>query len=363
MSLRRQAIFWVGALVVFIFLLWLLLEMLLPFVAGMVLAYFLNPVTDRLERLGMNRLVATLIIIGLVVLLFVLAAVVLVPILGSQMFAFIQRMPGYIVRLQELVVTPESKEWLQRLMGDRMPDLQKTVSDLVAQGASWFGSFLQSLWSGGRALISIFAFIIITPVVAVYVLYDWPEMVARVDSWIPRKHREQIRMLARDMDHAIAGFVRGQSSVALILGSYYAVALTISGLNFGLLIGFMAGLLTFIPYVGSMFGLVVATGVALVQFWPELTPIFVVIGIFLFGQFVEGYILSPKLVGESIGLHPVWLMFSLLAFGALFGFVGLLLAVPLAAAVGVLVRFALTQYLASPIYTGEPRRRTSASER
>jgi predicted PurR-regulated permease PerM len=248
-------------------------------------------------------------------------------------------------------------------MGDRMPDLQKTVSDLVAQGAGWFVSFLQSLWSGGRALISIFAFIIITPVVAVYVLYDWPKMVARVDSWIPRTHRELIRSLARDMDLAVAGFVRGQSSVALILGSYYAVALTITGLNFGLLIGFMAGLLTFIPYVGSMFGLVVATGVALVQFWPELTPIFVVIGIFLFGQFVEGYILAPKLVGESIGLHPVWLMFSLLAFGALFGFVGLLLAVPLAAAVGVLVRFGLAQYLASPIYTGEPRRRASSGER
>ncbi len=363
MSLQRQAIFWASALIVFIFFLWLLHEMLLPFVAGMALAYFLTPVADRMERLGVNRLVATLIIIGLVVLLFVLAAIVLVPILGSQMFAFIQRMPGYIVRLQELVVTSENKEWLQRLMGDRMPDLQKTVSDLVAQGASWFGAFLQSLWSGGRALISIFAFLIITPVVAVYVLYDWPEMVARVDSWIPRKHRGQIRALASDMDLAIAGFVRGQSSVALILGSYYAVALTIAGLNFGLLIGFMAGLLTFIPYVGSMFGLVVATGVALVQFWPELTPIFVVIGIFLFGQFVEGYILSPKLVGESIGLHPVWLMFSLLAFGVLFGFVGLLLAVPLAAAVGVLVRFALAQYLASPIYTGEPRRRSSSGER
>ena len=363
MSLQRQVMFWVGALIAFIIVFWVLHEVLLPFVAAMALAYFLNPVADRLERLGVNRLVATLLIIGLFLLVFVIAAIVLVPILASQMFLFIQRLPGYINRLQELLVTPENKELLRRLFGDNVPDFQKSVGDLVTQGAVWLGTFLQSLWSGGRALINIFAIVIITPVVAAYVLLDWRKMLARIDSWLPLKNREVIRQLGRDMDRAVAGFVRGQASVALILGSFYAVSLTLTGLNFGLLIGFMAGLLTFVPYVGSLFGLVVATGVALVQFWPDWAMVVTVMAIFIVGQFVEGYILAPNLVGQNIGLHPVWLMFALFAFGYLFGFVGLLLAVPLAAATGVLVRFAIAQYLASPLYTGEARRRLPPGER
>jgi len=313
--------------------------------------------------LGVNRLVATLIIIGLFVLVFVVAAIVLVPILGSQMFSFIQRLPGYISRLQELLITPENKELLRRLFGDNTPDFQKSVGDLMTQGAGWLGTFLQSLWSGGHALISVFAIIIITPVVAAYMLLDWGKMLDRIDSWLPLKYRATIRQLGRDMDRAVAGFVRGQASVGLILGSYYAVSLTLAGLNFGLLIGFMAGILTFVPYVGSLFGLVVATGVAVVQFWPDWTMILTVMAIFFVGQFIEGYILAPYLVGQNIGLHPVWLMFALFAFGYLFGFVGLLVAVPLAAATGVLVRFAIAEYLASPLYTGEPRRRQPPSAR
>jgi predicted PurR-regulated permease PerM len=363
MNLQRQVFFWIGALIAFIVVIWILHEILLPFVAGMALAYFLNPVADRLERMGISRLVATLLILGLFVLVFLSVVIVLVPILGSQLFSFIQRLPGYIIRLQELVITPENKEWLQRLLGDRLPDFQKTVGDLVTQGAIWLGGFLQGLWSGGRALINVFAILIITPVVAAYMLIDWPKMLERIDSWLPRKNRDVIRSIGRDMDRAVAGFVRGQASVALILGSFYAVSLTLSGLNFGLLIGVVAGVLTFVPYVGSLFGLVVATGVALVQFWPEWTSIVTVMIIFFVGQFVEGYILAPKLVGESIGLHPVWLMFALFAFGYLFGFVGLLLAVPLAAAFGVLVRFALAQYMASPLYTGEARKRLPPGDR
>jgi predicted PurR-regulated permease PerM len=349
--------FWVGALIALILVFWILHEVMLPFVAGIALAYFLSPVADRLERLGVDRLVATLIILLIFLFVFVIVAITLVPILSSQLFGFIQRLPQYIIRLQELLITPENKEWLQRLLGDRLPDLQKSVGDLVSQGASWLGTFLTSLWSGGRALISVFSIVIVTPVVAAYMLIDWPKAVRRIDSWLPRKNRETIRQLARDMDNAVAGFVRGQASVALILGAFYSVSLTAIGLSFGLLIGVIAGLLTFVPYVGSLFGLVVATGVAVVQFWPDYNWIVVAASVFLVGQFVEGYILSPKLVGESIGLHPVWLMFALFAFGYLFGFVGLMLAVPLAAATGVLVRFALAQYLASPLYTGEPRRR------
>jgi predicted PurR-regulated permease PerM len=193
----------------------------------------------------------------------------------------------------------------------------------------------------------------VTPVVAFYLLYDWERMIAKVDSWIPRPHRETVRQLGREIDSVIAGFVRGQAGVCLLLGSFYAIALWIVGLNFGILIGVVSGIITFVPYVGSLTGLVLATAVSVAQFWPEWTPIVIVIGIFLFGQFFEGYVLAPKLVGESVGLHPVWLMFALFAFGYLFGFVGLLVAVPLAASFGVLARFALRRYLESPLYTGE----------
>ncbi len=169
---------------------------------------------------------------------------------------------------------------------------------------------------------------------------------------MPRRQRAPVRRLAREIDAAISGFVRGQTLVCLILGLYYAIALTITGLNFGLLIGLISGLITFIPYVGSLTGLVLGVGVAVAQFWPNAMPIVAVLGVFIVGQLAEGNLLSPRLVGERIGVHPVWLIFALLAFGYLFGFVGLLVAVPLAATIGVLARFALARYLASPLYRG-----------
>jgi len=230
--------------------------------------------------------------------------------------------------------------------------MQSSIGNLVGQGAAWFGRFLQSLWSGGQAIISIFALLVVTPVVAFYLLIDWDRMVTKIDGWVPVRHRDTVRRLAREIDDAIAGFVRGQSAVCLILGTFYAVALSLIGLNFGALIGMLSGLLTFIPYVGSLTGLVLSVGVALVQFWPDWTMILATLAIFVFGQFVEGNVLSPKLVGDAVGLHPVWLMFALVAFGSLFGFVGLLLSVPLAAAAGVLARFAIERYLASPLYHG-----------
>jgi predicted PurR-regulated permease PerM len=351
MTLTRQMTFWVLTLLVGILALWVLREILLPFVAGMALAYLLDPLANRLERLGVNRLVASLVIIGAFVLVFVALILVFVPLLTAQVGAFIEKLPGYVSRLQTLAMDP-NRDWLRRIVGDGVADAQ--VGDIVKQGAGWIATFLKSLWSGGQALISIFSLVVVTPVVAFYLLYDWDRMVTTVDGWVPLHHRETVHALAREMDDAIAGFVRGQTAVCLILGSFYAVALTLTGLNFGLLIGLVSGVITFVPYVGSMTGLVVATGVAVAQFWPEYTPILTVLGIFFFGQFLEGYVLSPKLVGESIGLHPVWLMFALFAFGYLFGFVGLLIAVPLAAVIGVLARFALRRYLASPFYTGEP---------
>jgi predicted PurR-regulated permease PerM len=351
LAFRRQMAFWLGALAVFILVLWLLSEILLPFIAGLAIAYLLTPLTDRLERLGVHRLAAALLIITVVVLALVVMILLVAPILGGQLASFIANIPGYVTKLQSLL-SDQSLPWVQKLLGAGFsPD--KSFSELATQGVGWLTTFLKSLWSGGRALVSLFSLIVITPVVAFYLIYDWHRMLKTVDGWVPVHQRATVRQLAREIDAAIAGFVRGQSAVCLILGSFYAVALTLSGLNFGLLIGLISGLITFIPYVGSMTGLILSLGVAVAQFWPDYTSILIVLGIFLVGQFLEGNVLAPKLVGESVGLHPVWLIFALLAFGYLFGFVGLLVAVPLAATIGVLARFALRRYLESSLYTGE----------
>ena len=347
---ERHFLFWLAVLVLVVLALWLLSEILLPIVAGLAIAYLLTPLTDRLERFGINRL-AALLIIAVVVLALVYLILLVAPIVGAQLSSFIDSVPGNVTRLQALLGDP-SRPWLQKLLGVGF-SADKSIGDLVTQGVGWLTTFLRSLWSGGRALVSLFSLVVVTPVVAFYLIYDWHRMIRNVDSWIPIQYRETVRELAREVDAAIAGFVRGQTAVCLILGSFYAVALTLTGLNFGLLIGLISGLITFIPYVGSMTGLVLALGVAVAQFWPAYGLILIVLGIFLVGQFVEGNVLAPKLVGESVGIHPVWLIFALLAFGYLFGFVGLLVAVPLAATIGVLTRFALRRYLQSSLYTGE----------
>jgi len=349
---QRQMIFWLAALVIVVLALWLLSDILLPFIVGLAIAYLLTPLADRLERYGVNRLAAALFLITFVVLVFVWLIFLVAPLLGSQLASFIDNVPGYITRLQSLISDP-SRPWLQKIVGGSF-NTDKSISDLVTQGVGWITTFLQSLWSGGRALVSLFSLVVVAPVVSFYLIYDWHRIIRKVDGWIPLHQRATVRQLAREVDAAIAGFVRGQTAVCIILGSFYAVALTLSGLNFGLLIGLVAGLITFIPYVGSMTGLVVSVAVAVAQFWPEWTSIVTVLAIFLIGQFIEGNVLSPKLVGESVGLHPIWVIFALLAFGYLFGFVGLLVAVPLAATIGVLARFALKRYLASSLYTGEP---------
>ncbi|HMA56201.1 MAG TPA: AI-2E family transporter [Pseudolabrys sp.] len=348
---ERHVIFWVAALVLVVLALWLLSEILLPFIAGLAIAYLLTPVTDRLERIGVNRLAAALLIITVVVLALVYLILLVAPILGTQLSSFIESVPGYVTKLQALLSDP-GRPWLQKLLGAGF-STDKSIGDLMTQGVGWLTAFLHSLWSGGRALVSVFSLVVVTPVVAFYLIYDWHRMISSVDGWIPVRQREIVRELAREIDAAISGFVRGQTAVCLILGSFYAVALTLSGLNFGLLIGLISGLITFVPYVGSMTGLVLSLGVAVAQFWPNYASILIVLGIFLVGQFVEGNVLSPKLVGESVGLHPVWVIFALLAFGYMFGFVGLLVAVPLAATIGVLSRFALRRYLQSSFYTGE----------
>ncbi len=351
MQFERHMVFWIAALAVFAGLLWLLSPILLPFVLGMAIAYVLDPLADRLTKRGMSRLAAVLLILGAFVVAFALLLLLILPVLASQLSGFIDKLPSYALRIQSVVSDPDHP-WLKRIVGDNFVGADKSVGDLINQAMGYLTQVAASLWAKGQALISIFSLVVITPVVAFYLLCDWHRMVATVDRLIPLHQRDTVRSLLREIDAAISAYVRGQSGVCLILGSYYAVGLTLAGLNFGLLIGVVSGLISFIPYVGSLTALVLALAVAVAQFFPEWSHILIVGGIVLVGQFVEGNVLAPNLVGHSVGLHPVWLMFALFAFGYLFGFVGLLLAVPLAAATGVLIRFALRRYMASPLYTG-----------
>lgn len=352
MTLQRQIGFWLISLVTLVLLLVLLRDVLLPFIAALALAYLLDPLADRLERLGLTRLTATIVILVVFLLIVVLGLILLAPLLTQQLAGLVERLPADAAKLQALVME-RGAPLIEKFGGEKLAqDAQSSLGNLVGEATSWVGKVLQSLWSGGTAIIGIFSLMVLTPVIAFYLLVDWDRMCATVDSWLPLDHRETIRGLFREMDTAIAGFIRGQALLCILLGTFYAVGLSLVGVNFGALIGIISGFLSFIPYVGSLTGLVLSVGVAIVQFWPEWTWPLATLVVFAAGQFIEGNILQPKLVGDSIGVHPVWLMFALLAFGSLFGFVGLLLAVPLAAVIGVLCRFALRQYLASNIYHG-----------
>jgi predicted PurR-regulated permease PerM len=354
MTVQRQFTIWAVALAVFILLLWLLSSILLPFIAGLVLAYFLDPVADALERLGLPRVLATLLILLASIVTLVLIVLLVMPILGDQMVKFAAGLPellqSLLARFNEV-----APQWLKDAIAHSGADVEGQITGIAGKAAGWIGTLLSSIWSGGTALVNLVSLLVITPIVAFYLLADWDHLVAKVDSWLPRDHADAIRAIARDINSAMAGFIRGQGTVCLLLGAFYALGLSLAGLKFGLAIGLAAGLLSFIPFVGATIGAVMAIGVGLVQFWPDYTSILVIAGVFVAGQFLEGNFLSPKLVGGSIGLHPVWMMFALFAFGYVFGFTGLLLAVPLAAATGVLARFALSRYLASKLYLGVPR--------
>jgi predicted PurR-regulated permease PerM len=353
MTWSRPATFWIGLGIVFLAALLLLHEILLPFIAGLVLAYLLNPLANRLERLGLNRLIAALIIIGGSAIAFVGLLLLTVPIIARELTYFLDNLPIYFRQLEALT-SDETRPWLKKLVGEGLGSAEQSIGELASLAVGWFGRVVRSVWSGGQALISVFSLAIVTPVVAGYLIYDWNDMLAAIDNWTPPAHRATVRALAREIDDTIGGFVRGQGTLCLILSVFYAVALKLAGLNHAILIGLAAGFISFVPYLGSLTGLVVSTCVAVAQFWPNWIAIVVIPVIFLVGQAVGDYVLSPYLVGRRVNLHPVWMIFALFAFGYLFGFVGLLLAVPLAAACRVLLRFALGQYYASPLYSAAP---------
>jgi predicted PurR-regulated permease PerM len=290
----------------------------------------------------MNRAAATLLILGLFILGVITLLMVGVPIIGAEIATLIENLPAYSKRVQSLVVDP-NHPWVSKIVGAGLSDAQQSTGELTSIGADWLADVLRSLWSDGRALISIFSLLVVTPIVTAYLIYDWNRIVLALDNAVPSAQRNTVRALAREIDDKIAGYLRGQGIICLLLGAYYIIALRSMGLNHALLIGVVSGLIGFVPYLGSLTGLLLSVSVAIVQFGPNWTPILVVVGIFFVGQSLADYVLAPHLIGSKVHLNPVWLIFALFAFGYLFGFVGLLIAVPLGASIGVLVRFALRQ--------------------
>jgi predicted PurR-regulated permease PerM len=353
MSAPSYIRYWAAGLAAFLVFLWLLADMLFPFVAGIVLAYLLDPIADRLETWKLPRSAAAGVITLLMVVLVVVAALLVVPLLQAQLVDFAGRVPGYLEALREqaaalLVLAQE------RLSDAEMASLREKLKGFAGPDAiGWVGKLLARVWGGGVALLNLLSLLVITPIVLFYLLRDWDRVVEIVDGWLPRRHVETIREQVGAIDDVLSGFIRGQVSVCLILGMFYGLGLTLIGLDFGLIIGFGTGLISFVPYFGMLIGFVVGVGVALAQFG-DLQPVAMVAGLFVVGQFLEGNFITPKLVGGRVGLPPVWIIFALLASGALFGFTGILLAVPVAAVIGVLSRFGIRKYKESGAYSDDP---------
>ena len=291
MKAARPSVIWVGTLAAITLVVVLLHEILLPFVAGIALAYLLAPVVDRLERIGVNRTVAALGIVGLFIIGVGGVLVLVIPLLATEIAAFIEKVPEYITRLQAFANDP-GRPWLRKLIGEGLNDAEQSAGQIASLAADWIPTFLRSLWSDSQAVISILSLMVVTPIVTIYLLMDWKNLIALIDRSIPKGEREHILVLASELDDTIAGFLRGQGTIGLVLALYYALALWLIGLNHGILIGLAAGLISFIPYLGSFTGLVLSLCVAVLQFWPSWTMIPVVLGIFLAGQAIADYVRS-----------------------------------------------------------------------
>ncbi|MEM1361133.1 MAG: AI-2E family transporter [Pseudomonadota bacterium] len=346
LPVETQLKYWGIAAAILFALLWLVGEQLLPFVLGAAIAYLLDPVADRLEAWGFSRgLAVATISIGFLVLL-IAVAILIIPSLVRQTIGLVNAVPDLVQNLREFLSA--------RIPGGLEP------GSPGAQALAEFGQFvqergtalMQGLLNSALGVVNLLLLIFIVPVVTIYLLIDWDRIVARTDELLPRDHAPVIRKIVGEMDDALGGFLRGQGTVCLIQGTFYAIALMAAGLNYGLVVGFIGGLLSFIPYVGSIVGFIMAVGLASFQFWGDWFQILLIGLIFVFGQIVEGNYLTPKLVGSSVGIHPVWLIFALSVFGTIFGFVGMLLAVPISALIAVLVRFLLNQYLHGRLYRG-----------
>ncbi len=346
--LKTKFLFWAGAAALFIAFIMIFKSVLTPFVLGLAIAYLLNPLVVHLSNAGFLRSVAVSLILLVFFVLVALAFTFLLPPAAREAAALAEKMPGYFDQL--LVWSEPYFAMVQEKLGaDYIDNVKNALKENAGKIFSATGGLLTGLMNGGQALAGFITTIILTPLVAFFMMKEWPAIVDWTEDLYPREHEKVIRDLLSQIDRKISGFVRGQITVAFVLGVIYALALSIAGLNYGFLIGLSAGFLSIIPMVGSTLGLLVGVIVAWFQSG-DLVFVGTIAAIFIVGQIVEGNILTPKLIGNSVGMHPLWILFALMAGGSLFGILGMLLAVPVAAVIGVLASFVILQYKASPFY-------------
>lgn len=346
----RHYFFWLATFVLFLLFVFLIRGVLLPFVLGAAIAYFLDPAADRLETWRLSRSVATALIMLLFFTALALVAVLVIPTLANQFSGLIADLPAYLARVEKRYEA-QIFHYIGTLPDDYVTGLKDAATNVSGAMIGMVGGLAAGIFNSGMAIVNVLSLILLTPVVAFYLLRDWDRIVEKFHSLLPRPHAGTIREQLTIIDRTLAGFIRGQINVCLMLGVFYAIGLSLVGLKFGILIGLATGLLTIIPYAGMAFGAAIGLGVAFFQF-DDMTQVGMVLAVFIIGQVIESNFVTPKLVGDKVGLHPVWLIFGMLAGAALFGFVGVLIAVPATAVIGVLIRFALTRYLASGYYTG-----------
>lgn len=328
---------------------WLLKGILLPFVFGMLIAYFLNPVVEKLAKRKIPRWLSTAVSLTGFCLLIALLLYFILPLLETQIAALIKAAPSYVEKLR-MDYVPGVKEWLSQFEESDINKIRDAANQTVGNAADFLGVAFKKILATGFALLDLLALAIITPVVAFYMLLDWPQITKAVDSLIPQAYYDIIHARLKEIDTTLSGFIRGQALVCLFLGLFYCLGMTLVGLKYGAIIGITAGILAFIPYIGTGFGFFSSLFLAIAQYEDDWAHISLVMGVFIFGHVLENYVLTPRFVGHRVNLHPVWIMFALLAGAHLMGFMGVLLAVPVAAVLGVLIRFAVRQYHASPMY-------------
>ncbi len=347
---QRQLIFWSLSFAAFLLLVYIFKSVLLPFVLGMVIAYLLNPAVNALGRAKLSRGPASLLILSIFALVVAALMAVIVPLAYRELVELSENFPVYIEKLMSFIQPVSDR--IEAYIGEKSgEDLRAMAGDNAGTAAAMAGAVAGGIAHGAQALLHFFTVLVITPIVAYFMMKEWPRITAWVTDQLPRRDKKTILDLLAKIDRKLSGFIRGQLTVALVLGIFYAAALAAAGLQYGFLIGLCAGFLSVIPMVGSTIGLLVSIAVAWFQTGAWELPV-IVGSIFLFGQLVEGNFLTPKIVGDRVGLHPLWIFFALMAGGSLFGVLGMLIAVPVAAVASVLIAFGLQQYKASPYYTG-----------
>lgn len=361
LSWMAQSVFWFTVLVVIGAFLYAFQTVLSPFVIGFVVAYLLNPLIRRLQNGKHSRRAAVIVILVGFFGLLAGALAVAAPTVSREMNSFFDAAPQLLNEIWAQIRPYVMKA--QNMAGVYTNGtLQETLKPVSQEVAKKSGGVVTGLFAGTAALIDAGLTLVISPIVAFFLMKDWPKITKWIDDMMPRDHESDLHKMLKQIDTKLAGFVRGQLTVCLVLGVGYAVALTLAGLNYGFFIGLATGLLSIIPYVGSTIGLVTSLTVAWFQ-EGTLSYVGIIAAIFFIGQFLEGNFLTPKLVGDSVGLHPLWVLFAVMAGGAVFGIFGMLLAVPVAAIASVVLAFGITKYKKSALYKAEPEGKSAKSKK